>query len=112
MGFVLSYVLTFSILLGGVLAILRFGQIRKEFYPFIYLVWLACINELLGFFMVLDGHFNIINNNVYSICESFLLLWFFKKMGRFRRLKSFFLSLFFLFALAWIADNFVIHHFG
>src|SRR5689334_525138 len=102
MGFVVSYVLTFSILLAGVLAIVRFGQIRKEYYPFIYVIWLACINELFGLFIVLEGHYNIINNNIYSICESFLLLWFFKKMGRFRRLKSFFAVLFFLFALVWV----------
>jgi hypothetical protein len=112
MGFELSYIFTFSILVGGLLGIIRFRNIRQEYYPFIFLVWLACINEILGFFIVLSGHFNIINNNVYSLLEALLLLWFFKRLGRFQQKKESFPLLCALIVMVWIGDNFVFHYFG
>jgi hypothetical protein len=111
MGFELSYLFTFSILVGGVLGIFRFNNIRKEYYPFIFLVWLACINEVLGLFIVLSGHFNIINNNIYSLLEALLLLWFFKRLGRFQHQRIFPYVCAFI-VLAWMGDNFIFHNFG
>ncbi|HWJ92572.1 MAG TPA: hypothetical protein VNR87_15750 [Flavisolibacter sp.] len=112
MSFELSYIFTFSILVGGLLGIFRFNNIRQEFYPFIFLIWLACINEVLGLFLVLSGHYNIINNNVYSLFEALLLLWFFKRIGTIQRQRVLYPYLLSLIVLTWVADNFIFHYFG
>jgi hypothetical protein len=103
---------TLSILIGGLIAIFRFQKIRKEFYPFIYLVWTACLNEIVSFVLIRTGHYNIISNNVYSLIEGLLLLWFFKTMKLFQRHKMFFPILVLVFVVAWVSDNFIFHRFG
>jgi hypothetical protein len=108
----LSDLFTLSVLIGGLIAIFRFKKIRKEFYPFIYLIWIAGINELVSFVLIKTGHFNIINNNIYSLIEGLLLLWFFKLMNVFQRYKILFPILIIIFLVAWVSDNFVFHRFG
>ena len=90
----------------------RFSQIRREYYPFIYVIWLACVNEMLAFVLVLSQRHNIISNNLYSIIEGLLLLWFFQELGVFRRWKFMRYLLSLLFVAVWITDNFIIHPFG
>jgi hypothetical protein len=108
----ITYFFTFSVVIGGLISIFRFAQIRKEYYPFIYVVWLACLNETVGFILVRTGHYNVINNNIYSLFEGLLYLWFFKRMNIFQRVKILYLFLGLLFIIIWVADNFVLHRFG
>jgi hypothetical protein len=112
LSFYITRILAFSILIGGIAAIIRFEKINKDYLPFIYLTWLGCINEIAGTIIVLNGHYNIINNNIYNLVESILYLWFFKRMGRFKRIKRLYLPLMVLFTLVWITDNFIINRFG
>jgi hypothetical protein len=107
-----TYVFAFSIIIGGLISIFRFSKIRKEYYPFIYLVWLACVNESLGYILVATGHYNIINNNIYSLLEGLLLLWFFKRMNIFQNLKNIYLLFGILFIAVWTVENFFVNRFG
>jgi len=102
----------FSILIGGGIAIVRFSSIRKEYYPFIFIIWLACINELLNTALVLTNHFNIINSNIYSLAEGLLYLWFFQKIGTFRRFSFLRYILSALFIGVWVTENFILNRFG
>ena len=74
------------------------------FYPFIILVTLATLNELTSFLVIRSGHSNAINNNIYSLLESFLFTWQFYRWGLFPRQRPFFLLLV-LFLTVWITEN-------
>lgn len=107
-----AIIFSLSILIAGLISIFRFGQIRDIYYPFIYLIWIGCINELLSVYLVLNHHFNIINYTIYSLCESLLLLWFFRNLGIFKNRKRFLYALIILFFGIWLVESFFSNRFG
>ena len=104
-------IMSFSILLAGVIGIFRFGQIRDAFRPFIYLIWIGCFTELLSFYMVRHHYYNIIPFTIYSLFESLFLLWFFQKLGTVK-VKALFYLLIILFLAVWIIESSVTQRFG
>jgi hypothetical protein len=111
-SFPLTVTLSFSILIAAVIAIIRYKNIRKEYYPFIYLIWVGSLNEIISFILVINHHFNIINGIIYGLFESLLLLWYFKNLGVFngKRLLLYFLII--LFSGIWVFDSFLSKDFG
>src|ERR1700712_3254658 len=102
----------FSILIAGIISLVRFSMIRREYYPFIFVIWLACINELLNFVLFKAHVYTVFPNNIYSLFEGLLMLWFFENMGTFRRIRNMRYLLSALLTVVWVADNFIFHHFS
>jgi hypothetical protein len=74
----------FFIFLPGLIGLFRWKQMDKKFHPFVMLIWVGCLNEVISTIVVAQGHTNIINNNIYFLLEAFFLLWFFEKNGLFK----------------------------
>lgn len=96
--------LKYSILIGGVIAAVRFRQIKSEYRPFIYVVWLACLNEFLSDVLRLNGYHNYASSDIYSLSEGLLYLWFFRNLGVFKHLQSLFYFLIVLFTGVWTSE--------
>lgn len=111
-SFTVAAILSLSVLIAGVIALFRFANIGRVYRPFIYLIWLGCLNELLSIYFALSHHNNIINNIIYSLCESLLLLWFFKNLKIFKTKKYLLYFLAFFFITVWIAETFFSSRFG
>jgi len=107
-----SIVLGYSLLIAGLIALIRFRQIRPKYYPFIYLIWIGCLNEMLNHWLVANGHYNIINTNIYSLVEAMLLLMLFRNMGAMHRMPVLYWVLMAAFTLSWVVNNFILHPFG
>lgn len=112
LSFPLVIALSLSVLIAGVIALVRFSQIREIYRPFVYLIWVASINELLSVYLVINHHYNIVNYVIYSLCESLLLLWFFKNLGVFRGKNSWYYFLILAFVAIWTVENFFGYRFG
>jgi hypothetical protein len=112
LSFALTAVLSFSILIAAVIAIVRYRNIRKEYYPFIYLIWIGSLNEIISFFLLMNHHYNIVNGIIYGLCESLLLLWYFKNLGVFNGKRFLLYFLVFLFVGIWFLDSFLSKDFG
>lgn len=97
---------SFSILISGVIALIRFKSIEKKYYYFIILLWIGGLNELISYVIVKTGHTTMINSNAYDLVESILLLCFFKKIGRFSNRATLFKIVFGIFICAWITNLF------
>lgn len=106
MGFYLIVSLSLSILIAGIISVIRFKKIDKRYYPFIFLIWAACINEVLNITLVLKGHQTHVNSNIFVLVEVFLITWFFKEEGLFKS-KRMFSSWLLVFSLVWITDTLV-----
>lgn len=104
MNFILAAIFSFSVLLGGIIGLVRFKKIAPSYYPFIYFLWLGCINEPLSVFLSSKGIHNILNNNIYVLFEGFFILWFFYSTHFLKRKTFYILILFLLFT--WIAETF------
>ena len=107
MSFPLIIVFSLTILIAGVIALLLFKRINKLFHPFIYYIWLGCINELVSIAVIIKGHQTIVKNNIYALIASFLLTWFFQKIGFFNNRKWLFILLLAFLLSAWIFENFI-----
>lgn len=105
-SFAVAVLFSMSILIAGLIAVFRFGHIKNMYRPFIYLIWIACLNELLSVYLVYNGHYDIINYVIYSLCESLLLLWFFRNLGAFRNRQPWLYSLIVIFIVIWVVESF------
>src|SRR6476620_11303267 len=97
MSSVLTDIFSFTILIGGFISLWRYSIIEPRYHPFIFLLWIGCINEILSFVLVHRGMYTIVNSNIYILLESVLITWFFKRMRFFRNFEWLFpLTIFFL----------------
>ena len=85
MNYTILTILSFSILIAGVIGIFRFAQIRDIYRPFIYLIWIGCVTEIVSTYFAYVYHNNLAVGAIYRLCESLLLLWFFSKVGVFKK---------------------------
>ena len=99
-----TIILSLSILIAGIIGIVRFAQIRDIYRPFIYLIWIGCATETLNIFFAYAFHNNLAVGVIYNICESLFLLWFFNKLGIFKNHKTILYLLITFFVLVWLAD--------
>lgn len=111
LSFTIVVILALSILIAGVIGILRFNQITDVYRPFIYLIWVGCFNELLSLYLILNHHYSIIPYTMYPLLESLFLLWFFQKLGIFTR-KIILPLLIALFIAVWFTESTLLHRFG
>lgn len=98
-----------TIILAGILGILRFTQIHKSYYPFLFCIWLACINEILGAYMANHQLNTLWINNIYVLAEAILLTWFFYNINIFH--PRLFILYFFIGILltGWGLESFFYH---
>ncbi len=109
MNYDLLFILSFSVLIAAAIALIKFSNIKKSYYPFIYVIWLASFNEVLSYFLIQNGKFNVLNSNIYCLLESLLLLWFFRNIGNFKKYKNLPYLLGTIFIIAWVIENFFIN---
>ena len=88
------------------------GRLFSLLLPFIYLLWIGCINETTSYFLIINHNNSIINGIIYGLCESLFLVWFFKNQGVFNKRKLLFYSFLGLFILIWVVESFLSKSFG
>lgn len=107
MSLLVVALLSFTILIAGVIGGVRFKHVHHNYRPLLYFFWLAGFNELLNFYLVKRGVNTVINGNIYVLIESFLITWYFQKNGLFKKAPVLFYCILTAFGVAWILENFV-----
>ena len=77
-----------TILFPAIAGIIKFRNIEKLYYPFIIYLWVATLNEIISYFISLLGYSTTLNNNIYILAESLLILWQFKEWEIFQSYKK------------------------
>ena len=108
MNFTIVQVFGYSLILPALIGLVRSKKISQAYTPFIVLLLIGLLNEVCTTIIVINKHSNAINSNIYVLIESVLLLILFKNWGLFDKSKILFIGILFLFAGAWITDNFFI----
>ena len=80
------------------------------YHPFIYFVWLSCISEVVSEFLIRNGHYTYISENIYSLPEFLLLLMFFKNIDCIKGRT--YQSTFIILIMLWLFDSFVLKKFN
>ena len=108
MNDVLIYVSTFSIFIPGIISLVRLKQYDQMYFPFVFFIWLGCVNEPLSRLLIKFNYHTTVNNNIYVIVASLLILWFFNKAGLFKRRPVLPAVLVFIYLAVWITESFFI----
>jgi hypothetical protein len=108
MNITLSGIFALSILIAGAIALVRSKDIQPSFYPFILLIWIGCTNEVLSAVLLSFKFHTIVNNNIYVLCESLTIAWFFKRVANIPSGRRIFILLVSSFIIFWIMENLVI----
>jgi hypothetical protein len=108
MTYTTALICTLSIVIAAVIGVVRFKKINPAYYPFLILVWVAFLNEVIGFLLSRTIRSNTVNNNIYVLIESLLILWQFQKWHVFDRSMPLFRILLVVFPLAWVVNIFII----
>ena len=104
MTYELATIFSLSIGIGAIIGLIRFEKINPAYYPFLYCIWIAFFNEVLSYYITRKGGSNGINNNIYALTESILIVWFFKNMNLFRNVKWLFGVILSSFILVWAGE--------
>jgi hypothetical protein len=105
--YLLAIVLNFSIGIAAILAIIRFKNIIRNFYPFVFLLWLGVANEALSLILIYSSHSNTVTSNIFVFAEFVLILWQFYTWNGDGKRK--YLITAFLGIGVWLADNCILN---
>lgn len=108
MKFTLFDLYAFSIGIPAIIGAVRFKKINPAYYPFIYLLWIGFVIEIISYFMIYSGHFNAIPYNIYSILEALMITLLFKNWRLFQHNRFLYYGLIFLFIGFWLIEAFII----
>ena len=103
----LSVITTYSIILPAVIAVVKFKKAARSFLPFFIFIWAGAANELVTYFTMLYLRNNSVNNNIYVLVESLLLLWLFYCWRMFDNAKWLMWTLAASFILFWVGEVFI-----
>ncbi|MDB5252183.1 MAG: hypothetical protein JWP27_1352 [Flaviaesturariibacter sp.] len=107
MDYVLVKVSAYSILLAALFAVFRSRAIGRENHPFLLLVWVALLNEILTDIFIRYYHTNAVNSNIYVLVEALLILWQFHRWRVFKANRPYLLIATGL-VLFWIGENLIL----
>lgn len=99
----------FSIIFAVVIGIIRFKKIPVRYHPFVFLVWLALLNEILSSVFIYLFRNNAVNSNLYVLFEFLLIFWLFKNWGLFHKKQLFYKTCLFVLPLIWLLDTIIFH---
>ncbi len=102
-------ILGFSIVFAAVLGLIRMKNSLPAYRPFLYIIWLACLNHPLSLVMVYYFKSNTANANIFVLLETLLYIWLFRKWGLFKTNQKIAPILYILVLFIWIIDNIILH---
>jgi hypothetical protein len=108
MNYTWFIILSASILIAALIAILRFKKLDTGCYPFVFCIWIGTVNELISIIQQEQGHTTAVNNNLYVLIEAILLVGQCWRWEAFDRRKSVFIPLFILIPITWATENFIV----
>ena len=108
MNYYTSLILGLAILIPAVIGLVRLSKINQAYHPFLILLWVGVLNELVTFHLISNGKSNAINNNIYYLVESTLITLQFKKWKLFANSQKLFILIIMLLVFSWILETLVI----
>lgn len=110
MRFILSELMSQSILLPLIAGLIRLRRIDRRYQPFFILILVGVLTEVISFILIMPMHrSNLIPVNIYILVEWVLIAWQFHEWGFLsQRRRTFYALLAFTVGL-WMVENLVFH---
>jgi hypothetical protein len=108
-SYTLSLVSGFSITLAATIGLVRIKKILSSYRPFVFLVWIAFLNELVSVLLIRLTGSSTINGNIYVLIESVLFVWLFSNWGAMQKRKWFIPTILILLICFWLYNSFILY---
>ncbi|HEX3025513.1 MAG TPA: hypothetical protein VHP12_09895 [Chitinophagaceae bacterium] len=105
MNYALIDILSYSILPAACICLMRYTVILKTYRPFIWLVWLSLLNELLSSVLIHYRISNACNNNCFILIEWWLYIALFIRWQPGRKSRLFYTATGCTLTAVWLYDN-------
>ncbi len=105
----ISVVFSYSVGLAALTGLIRFKKILKSYRPFVYILCLAFISEILSTISTLLFRNNILITDMYILAEAFLFVWLFHGWGALQFRKWHYSAMLFFLGILWVCDIFFLH---
>jgi hypothetical protein len=102
-------IISYSILPGAVIGWIRYSRIPSGDRPFLYLLWIALLTEIISEITTAVFKNTNVDSNIYVLIEAMLYCWLFFNWGNFRRNKIFLYVVLTLLIVIWVDDNLINH---
>jgi hypothetical protein len=106
----LKFILSLSVsLLPAILAVIKFKQMDKAYYPFAFCLWLAPVTEVISYLYAINTktEANIISNT-YLLIEFILLVTLFNNWGIFNKNSKTYLFCLLAGIIIWLPENIIV----
>jgi hypothetical protein len=110
LSYTTTLILGFSGFIAAIIGAIKFSQIQNVYRPFIYIIWIGCIADILSIYFAYTYRNNLAVGAIYRLCESLFLLWFFNRLNVFKGHNKVMYLLISIFITIWMADNFLSSH--
>src|SRR5688572_30091628 len=97
-----------SMLIPFTVCCVRFFQIRTTYAPFILLIFLGFISEILSTIVIAKGYSNIIINNIFILLQAYVIIWQFRNWQLFHSNMKLFPLVIILLSLFWLIENIIL----
>jgi len=111
----LIFILGLSIFIPVLVALFRWKKIGKAYYPFLLLLVIWLVNEIISYLLIKQKQSNAINCNIGYLVESLLITYQFNRWQLFNKNGNLYYFLMVSFVGAWLAETFLfesIRHFA
>ncbi len=101
MSFSLNALFSLSIGIGAIISWVRYKKTDPAFVPFMWLLTTGLLNEIISISIMKAGYSNALNYNLYTLAESLLITWQFRRWGLFNPWRWLYYSLQTLYIAGW-----------
>lgn len=95
-------------LLPLIIGLVRYRRLGKTYRPFLLLLVIEVLNQLVSYITLRKMHNNSVPNNIYGLLEWILIAWQFHVWGLLRNNKRVFYLLVVLVSLIWVVEDLVL----
>ncbi len=78
MPHIVIVILSYFLFIPAVIGIIRYKDLDKTFTPFILLLCVGSVNEIISTILTYTIQSTVVNNNIYILAEVLLILWQFR----------------------------------
>ncbi|HVG13032.1 MAG TPA: hypothetical protein VM843_08505 [Flavisolibacter sp.] len=97
-----------SIVVAVIIGWVRFRKSSPEFRPFLYILTIGFINELISYYLLHNGHWNVINTNIYCLIEALFIAGLFWRWKLYS--SNIFIGLVLFYLTFWITETLLVYH--
>lgn len=101
MSFSLNALFSLSIGIGAIISWARYKKTDPAFIPFMWLLTTGLLNEIISITVMEAGYSNALNYNLYTLAESLLITWQFRRWGLFGKQRWLYYLLQTLYIAGW-----------